>query len=88
MLVHDIPDGEVERIGNALAQAEGVTLCYRRPRVLPDWPYNLFCMIHGQAREEVEARIATLRRDVGLERCAHDVLFSLTRFKQTGARYA
>lgn len=88
MLVHDIPDGEVERIGNALAQAEGVTLCYRRPRVLPDWPYNLFCMIHGQAREEVEARIATLRRDVGLEGCAHDILFSLTRFKQTGARYA
>lgn len=88
MLVHDIPDTEVERIGNALAQAEGVTLCYRRPRVLPDWPYNLFCMIHGQAREEVEARIATLRRDVGLESCAHEILFSLTRFKQTGAKYA
>lgn len=88
MLVHDIPDAEVERIGNALAQAEGVTLCYRRPRVLPDWPYNLFCMIHGQAREEVEARIATLRRDVGLESCAHEILFSLTRFKQTGAKYA
>ena len=87
MLVHDIPDAEVERIGNALAQAEGVTLCYRRPRVLPDWPYNLFCMIHGQAREEVEARIATLRREVGLDSCAHEILFSLTRFKQTGAKY-
>lgn len=88
MLVHDIPDGEVERVGNALAQADGVTLCYRRPRVLPDWPYNLFCMIHGQARDEVEARIAALREELGLERYAHETLFSLTRFKQTGARYA
>lgn len=88
MLVHDIPDSEVERVGNALAEAEGVTLCYRRPRVLPDWPYNLFCMIHGQARDEVEARIAELREAIGLTAYPHEILFSLTRFKQTGARYA
>ena len=85
---YDIPDSEVERVGNLLAQAAGVTLCYRRPRVLPDWPYNLFCMIHGQAREEVEARIATLRAEAGLQAYPHEILFSLTRFKQTGARYA
>ena len=88
MLVHDIPDAEVERVGNMLAQAEGVTLCYRRPRVLPEWPYNLFCMIHGQAREEVEARIAALRAEAGLQAWPHEILFSLTRFKQTGAKYA
>ena len=88
MLVHDIPDTEVEAVGYALAKADGVTLCYRRPRVLPDWPYNLFCMIHGQAREEVEARIAALRAEHGLEALPHEILFSLTRFKQTGARYA
>ncbi len=88
MLVHDIPDAEVERVGNFLAQAEGVTLCYRRPRVLPDWPYNLFCMIHGQARADVEARIAALRAEAGLGSYAHEILFSRTRFKQTGARYA
>jgi len=88
MLVHDIPDAEVERIGNLLAQHDGVTLCYRRPRVLPDWPYNLFCMIHGQARDEVEAHIAALRADLGLTAWPHEILFSLTRFKQTGARYA
>ncbi|MBI2308157.1 MAG: Lrp/AsnC family transcriptional regulator [Rhodocyclales bacterium] len=88
MLVHDVPDDRVEAAGNALAQAEGVTLCYRRPRVLPDWPYNLFCMIHGQARDEVEARIAALRAELGLAAYPHEILFSLTRFKQTGARYA
>ena len=88
MLVHDIPDHRVAELGRALAEEPAVTLCYRRPRVLPGWPYNLFCMIHGRERAEVEAIIAELRQRHGLADCAHDVLFSLTRFKQTGARYA
>ncbi|WP_291996412.1 AsnC family transcriptional regulator [Candidatus Accumulibacter sp. ACC012] len=87
MLVHDIPDAAVAEMGEILAGEPGVTLCYQRPRVLPDWPYNLFCMIHGQVRAEVEARIAELRARLHLEDCAHAVLFSLTRFKQGGARY-
>lgn len=88
MLVHDIPDAQVSEIGRALAEEPAVTLCYRRPRRLPDWPYNLFCMIHGRARDEVEDLIADLRQRHGLSNCAHDVLFSLTRYKQNGARYA
>ena len=88
MLVHDIPDARVGELGRALAEEPAVTLCYRRPRVLPDWPYNLFCMIHGRERAEVESIIADLRRRHGIEACAHDALFSLTRYKQNGARYA
>lgn len=88
MLVHDIPDDRVSELGRALAEEPDVTLCYRRPRVLPDWPYNLFCMIHGRERSEVEGIIADLRQRHGLTDCAHDILFSLTRFKQNGARYA
>ena len=87
MLVHDIADAQVSEIGRALAEEPSVTLCYRRPRRLPDWPYNLFCMIHGRERAEVEASIADLRQRHGLDACAHDILFSRTRFKQNGARY-
>lgn len=88
MVVHDIPDDRVSEIGRALAEEPAVTLCYRRPRHLPDWPYNLFCMIHGRERAEVENLIADLRQRHGLDACAHETLFSLTRFKQNGARYA
>lgn len=87
MLVHDIPDALVGEVGRRLAEESAVTLCYRRPRCLPEWPYNLFCMIHGRERAEVEATIADLRQRHGLADCAHDILFSRTRFKQNGARY-
>jgi DNA-binding Lrp family transcriptional regulator len=88
MLVHDVPDERVGELGRSLAEEPAVTLCYRRPRQAPQWPYNLFCMIHGRERAEVEGVIAELRQRHGLKDCAHDVLFSLTRFKQKGARYA
>lgn len=87
MMVHDVPDEAVAEVGRRLAGEDAITLCYRRPRVLPDWRYNLFCMIHGCDRGEVEARIEALRRDYGLGEYAHEVLFSRRRFKQQGARY-
>ncbi|MDX1409107.1 MAG: hypothetical protein R3330_13255, partial [Saprospiraceae bacterium] len=53
MVVWDVPDAQVDRIGAKLAQRGEVRLCYRRPRCWPDWPYNLFCMIHGRDKGEV-----------------------------------
>jgi DNA-binding Lrp family transcriptional regulator len=70
------------------AAAEGVTLAYRRARYLPEWPYNLYCMLHGVDRALVWERIDTLSRGLRLEGFPRAVLFSRTRFKQTGARVA
>lgn len=87
MCVWDVPDDKVSVLGRALAAEPAVTLCYRRPRVLPGWPYNLFCMIHGHARDEVLAAREDICRRHGLQELRQDVLFSRRRFKQTGARY-
>lgn len=87
MAVWDVPDGAVREIGGRMAALSFVTLCYRRPRRLPDWPYNLFCMIHGRGRDAVLARIAALATGAPLAGAAHAVLFSTRRFKQRGARY-
>jgi DNA-binding Lrp family transcriptional regulator len=75
VLVHDIPDEVVCRIGELLAGEPDVTLCYQRPRVPPDWPYNLFCLILGVGREEVAAKIATIRARLTLTDYACDILF-------------
>jgi DNA-binding Lrp family transcriptional regulator len=88
MVVWDIPDEEVSSVGACLGRIEYVTLCYRRPRRLPAWRYNLFCMIHGHDRAEVLARVAAMRENCGLQDVASEVLFSTRRFKQCGARYA
>ncbi len=88
MLVHDIPDEAIGQLGELLSREPGITLCYQRPRALPDWPYNLFCMIHGKVRDDVQAKIEELRQRLNLTDYSHDILFSLTRFKQNGARYA
>lgn len=87
MVVWDVPDAEVAALGQCLAGFDFITLCYRRPRRLPHWPYNLYCMIHGRSREEVLAHLEWMVNRCGLQRLPHAVLFSRRRFKQCGARY-
>ncbi len=87
MVVWNVPEERLEEVGNKIGSKSCVTLCYQRPRRLPDWPYNLFCMIHGQKRDKVLNFIETMVKDEGLEDIPHKVLFSGKRFKQRGARY-
>ena len=87
MVVWDVPDERLDEIGEKLGAQECVTLCYQRPRRLPDWPYNLFSMIHGKERERVSAYIKSLVEEEGLQNIPRKVLFSGRRFKQRGAKY-
>lgn len=87
MVVWDVADDQVDKIGQQLGMQDCVTLCYQRPRMLPEWPYNLFCMVHGRNREEVLECIDTMTEGLGLEKTPHTVLFSGRRFKQRGAIY-
>lgn len=88
MLVLNIPDEQVDEIGQRLGQAAGINLCYQRPRRLPHWPYNLFCMVHGREREQVCQLIENLLAEHGLSEVPHQLLFSTRAFKQCGGRYA
>ncbi len=85
MTVFDISQDQVDAIGTALAQTPEVTLAYQRARA-PGWNYNLYCMVHGTQREQVNAVIERMLETHNLRDIPHAVLFSLRRFKQTGAR--
>ena len=87
MVVWDIEDADVERVGGLLAGETCVTLCYQRPRCLPKWRYNLFCMIHGRKRSCVLRRLEQIIACHGLEDIPRSILFSGRNFKQRGARY-
>ncbi|AHC35267.1 transcriptional regulator, AsnC family [Pseudomonas sp. PDC86] len=88
MLVLDVPDALVDEVGQRLGRARGVNLCYQRPRRLPQWRYNLFCMVHGREHRAVEAQIHALLEQQLLSDLPYQLLFSTRAFKQCGGRFA
>ena len=88
MSVWDVDDARIDELGARVGALEFVTHCYRRPRRLPDWPYNLFAMVHSQNREEVAARVAEIAALLGDACQAHDILYSTAILKKTGLRIA
>jgi DNA-binding Lrp family transcriptional regulator len=87
MVVWDVPDNRVSELGSCIGRFPCVTLSYRRPRRLPQWPYNLFTMVHGRNREEVKQKVEEIVETCGLQDISHTIIFSTRRFKQRGASY-
>jgi len=88
MSVWDVPDSRVDELGRQVGALPCVSHCYRRPRHLPDWRYNLFAMVHGRSRAEVEAQVRQIRRVLGEDCLAGEVLYSTRILKKTGLRIA
>ncbi|CTQ46757.1 MULTISPECIES: siroheme decarboxylase subunit beta [Stappiaceae] len=86
MTVWDVDDAVVDSLGEKVGALPFVTHCYRRPRALPDWPYNLFAMVHGETREEVIAKRVEISSLLGKACRAGDILFSTRILKKTGMR--
>ena len=88
MSVWDVADEHVERLGRAVGALPFVTHCYRRPRRLPHWRYNLFAMVHERSRGEVEEKVTQIRALLAAWSSAADVLYSTRILKKTGLRLA
>ncbi|SDO36756.1 DNA-binding transcriptional regulator, Lrp family [Lutimaribacter pacificus] len=88
MSVWDVSDDAAEGLGTQVGALDFVSHCYLRPRALPGWPYNLFAMIHGTSRDEVEAHRAEIARLLGPACRASDILYSSRILKKTGMRFA
>jgi DNA-binding Lrp family transcriptional regulator len=86
MSVWDVPDDQVDQLGVAVGGFEFVSHCYCRPRRLPQWPYNLFAMVHGKSRAEVEAQVAQIAVYLGAQVRNHTILYSTRILKKTGLR--
>ena len=86
MSVWDVDDRAAGELGAKVGALPFVSHCYLRPRALPDWPYNLFAMIHGRRREEVEDQRCVIAGLLGSACRAHDILYSTRILKKTGLR--
>ena len=88
MSVWDVADDAVDELGAGVGALPCVSHCYRRPRRLPEWRYNLFAMVHGRSRSETEAQLREIRGLLGPALRASDVLYSVRILKKTGMRLA
>ena len=86
MSVWDIADDQISEVGQQVGQLEMVSHCYHRDRHLPSWPYNLFAMVHGKNRDEVQRKVEFIAQLLGDRARQHDVLFSTRILKKTGLR--
>ncbi|MDD3042691.1 MAG: siroheme decarboxylase subunit beta [Methanosarcinaceae archaeon] len=83
MCVWNVPDERVEEVGQIMADFAEVSHCYQRPR-FPDWPYNLFTMVHSYTEAECEEVAVRVSEATGIEE--YRLLFSEREFKKTGVR--
>ena len=86
MTVWDVDDALVDELGERIGHLDFVSHCYRRPRRLPQWHYNLFAMVHGHDRDEVMGYVAQISQILGKACRHHDILYSSRILKKTGLR--
>ncbi len=86
MSVWQVPDANIASAGERVGALEFVSHCYHRPPHPPAWPYNLFAMVHGRSRAEVEEKVERISEVLGPWDLRHDVLYSRRILKKTGIR--
>lgn len=86
MSVWDVADERVDELGARVGTLDFVSHCYRRPRRPPQWRYNLFAMIHGRTREEVEKKVTEIAALLEEADRGHQVIYSTRILKKTGLR--
>jgi DNA-binding Lrp family transcriptional regulator len=84
MVVWDVDEKRGEEIGKKAAEFSAVSHCYLRPKY-PNWPYNLFTMVHGKTTEETNAIIDAMAEEI--EHKAKRPLYSTREFKKVRIKY-
>lgn len=86
MTVWNVPDEKIDELGQKVGQLDFVSHCYHRPRHLPEWPFNLFAMVHGKNQADVNEKIEVIADLLGQYNHGCDVLYSTKILKKTGFR--
>ncbi len=84
MVVWNVPDEEIERVGEIVKGFREVTHSYERPR-FKDFRYNLFTMIHGRDEKEVEEIAKRISEAINIK--DYRILFSEEEYKKSSMRY-
>lgn len=84
MSVWQVPERRIVEVGKKMAAFPEVSHCYHRP-ALPNWPYNVYGMLHGKSKEEVEQIAEMISKKIGISE--YTILFSVREFKKSSMQY-
>lgn len=84
MGVWKVPEERMEEVADLMANYNAVSHCYRRP-IYPDWPYNLFTMVHGRNGRECEATLESMAQATGVTE--YRALYSTREYKKIRLSY-
>lgn len=84
MVVWEIPPSEVEKAGQKMVRFPEISHCYQRP-THPDWPYNLFTVVHGKTDAECREKAERIAKETGYDK--YRLIFSTKELKKSSMRY-
>ena len=84
MAVWRVPEDQIPRISHAMVSFPAVSHCYLRPS-LPQWPYNLYAMVHGRSEKDCRLAVQKISKATGLK--DYRLLFSKREHKKSSMRY-
>jgi len=79
-----VPEGRMDAVASQMSQHPFVSHCYDR-NAEPDWPYNLYTMLHAHSRKECEGLAEELGKENNLKHWV--MLFTVKEWKKTSMRY-
>lgn len=84
MIVWEVPGEQVLKAGQTMAGFAEVSHCYQR-QAYPDWPYNLFTMVHGQDEQACQKIAQRLSEATDMKK--YKLLFSTAELKKSTMKY-
>ena len=79
-----VPAADAESFGMAAASFSAVSHCYLRP-TYPDWPYNIFTMVHGPDAGACEKVLQSIAEHTGVKQ--YMSLYSTHEYKKVRVKY-
>ena len=84
LVAWEVDPARLDEVAKKMAESPSVSHCYDRTSA-PDWPYNLYPMVHGHSREECESIVAGLAKETGVENRA--MLYTKHEWKKVSMKY-
>ncbi len=81
-----IPPERMDEIAQKFVAMPTISHCYDR-NTMPDWPYNMYTMIHAHTRQECEAIAEKFAKENNLGTDKYVMLYSVKEWKKTSMRY-